>query len=217
MPVEFFSIFKQRFRKEINPGLSDYVFVFISVTYCPSFTTLDRWIPSNYPITENIRAIYLTLEKLIQSEETQVNGIVILADYKGVSLSKASHFGPFIAKKVIGILQVWLLSVMYLSCGCLSFPGPCLPPVPPNTQTPPPTPPHSQDNTKAWEEIYKSSSPLILIKVSSSYWAKSTLGQEPKNQRNAFCFVCLFVWGFFFLAQKTEKFLTNGTEMFLLR
>lgn len=67
--------------------------------------TSDRWIPSNYPITENIRAIYLTLEKLIQSEETQVNGIVILADYKGVSLSKASHFGPFIAKKVIGILQ----------------------------------------------------------------------------------------------------------------
>ncbi|XP_036101196.1 alpha-tocopherol transfer protein-like isoform X4 [Molossus molossus] len=65
----------------------------------------DRWIPSNYPITENIRAIYLTLEKLIQAEETQVNGIVILADYKGVSLSKASHFGPFIAKKVIGILQ----------------------------------------------------------------------------------------------------------------
>lgn len=65
----------------------------------------DRWIPSNYPITENIRAIYLTLEKLIQSEETQVNGVVILADYKGVSLSKASHFGPFIARKVIGILQ----------------------------------------------------------------------------------------------------------------
>ncbi|XP_004698059.1 alpha-tocopherol transfer protein-like [Echinops telfairi] len=65
----------------------------------------DRWIPSSYPITENIRAVYLTLEKLIQSEETQVNGIVILADYKGVSLSKASHFGPFIAKKVIGILQ----------------------------------------------------------------------------------------------------------------
>lgn len=31
----------------------------------------DRWIPSNYPITENIRATYLTLEKLIQSEETQ--------------------------------------------------------------------------------------------------------------------------------------------------
>ncbi|XP_030067816.1 alpha-tocopherol transfer protein-like [Microcaecilia unicolor] len=64
-----------------------------------------RWSPSNYPITENIRAIYLTLEKLIQSEETQVNGIIILADYNGVGLSQASHFGPFMAKKVIGILQ----------------------------------------------------------------------------------------------------------------
>lgn len=82
----------------------------------------DRWIPSNYPITENIRAIYLTLEKLIQSEETQVNGIVILADYKGVSLSKASHFGPFIAKKVIGILQVWPLSVVCLLHDGFGFP-----------------------------------------------------------------------------------------------
>jgi hypothetical protein len=83
--------------------------------------TLDRWIPSNYPITENIRAVYLTLEKLIQAEETQVNGIVILADYKGVSLSKASHFGPFIAKKVIGILQVWPPLAMWLSVVALAF------------------------------------------------------------------------------------------------
>ena len=111
MPVEFFSIFKQRFRKEINPGLSDYVFVFISVTYCPSFTTLDRWIPSNYPITENIRAIYLTLEKLIQSEETQVNGIVILADYKGVIFCPA-------------VTQAQSLALPRNSNGRLNFPGP---------------------------------------------------------------------------------------------
>ncbi|XP_038606597.1 alpha-tocopherol transfer protein-like isoform X2 [Tachyglossus aculeatus] len=31
----------------------------------------DRWVPSRYPITENVRAVYLTLEKLVQSEETQ--------------------------------------------------------------------------------------------------------------------------------------------------
>ncbi|XP_018430175.1 PREDICTED: alpha-tocopherol transfer protein-like [Nanorana parkeri] len=66
---------------------------------------LSRWNPRDYPMTENIRAMYLSLEKLIESEETQVNGIVILADYQGVGLSQASHFGPFIAKKVIGILQ----------------------------------------------------------------------------------------------------------------
>ncbi|XP_053308869.1 alpha-tocopherol transfer protein-like [Spea bombifrons] len=64
-----------------------------------------QWNPRDYPITENIRAMYLSLEKLIESEETQVNGIVILADYNQVGLSQASHFGPFIAKKVIGILQ----------------------------------------------------------------------------------------------------------------
>lgn len=162
------------------------------------FTNLDRWIPSNYPITENIRAIYLTLEKLIQSEETQVNGIVILADYKGVSLSKASHFGPFIAKKVIGILQVWLLSVMYLSCGCLSFPGPCLPPIPLNTQTPSPTPPHSQDNTKAlWEEMLKSvhhsfslRSPVVTGQINFR-----TRAQKPEKCFMLFLFVCL--GGFF--------------------
>lgn len=53
-----------------------------------------------------MRAIYLTLEKLIQPEETQVNGIVILADYTGVGMSQASNPGPFLAKKVVSILQV---------------------------------------------------------------------------------------------------------------
>ncbi|XP_075032921.1 alpha-tocopherol transfer protein-like [Mixophyes fleayi] len=64
-----------------------------------------RWNPQNYPITENLRVIYLSLEKIIESEETQVNGIVILADYEGVGLSQASRFGPFVAKKMVGILQ----------------------------------------------------------------------------------------------------------------
>lgn len=138
------------------------MFVFVSVTYCPSLTTLDRWIPSNYPITENIRAIYLTLEKLIQSEETQVNGIVILADYKGVSLSKASHFGPFIAKKLIGILQVWPLCV-----ACLCFPWD--PVRLPMCCTHPTSHSYNQKNTKAlWEEVYEFCLPLIPSKVSSS-------------------------------------------------
>lgn len=64
-----------------------------------------KWKPNDYPFVDNIRAIYLTLEKLIQPEETQVNGIVILADYTGVGLSQASSLGPFLAKKVVGILQ----------------------------------------------------------------------------------------------------------------
>lgn len=58
-----------------------------------------------------MRAIYLTLEKLIQPEETQVNGIVILADYTGVGMSQASNPGPFLAKKVVSILQVSNLTI----------------------------------------------------------------------------------------------------------
>ncbi|XP_058499419.1 alpha-tocopherol transfer protein-like [Solea solea] len=64
-----------------------------------------RWKPNDYPFVDNVRAIYLTLEKLIQPEETQVNGIVILADYTGVGMSQASNPGPFLAKKVVSILQ----------------------------------------------------------------------------------------------------------------
>lgn len=65
-----------------------------------------KWTPNDYPFVDNIRAIYLTLEKLIQPEETQVNGIVIMVDYTGVGLSQASNPGPLLAKKVVSILQV---------------------------------------------------------------------------------------------------------------
>lgn len=70
------------------------------------YFTTGKWKANDYPFEDNIRAIYLTLEKLIQPEETQVNGIVILADYTGVGLSQASNPGPFLAKKVVSILQV---------------------------------------------------------------------------------------------------------------
>lgn len=73
------------------------VFIIVSV---------GKWRPNDYPFVDNIRAIYLTLEKLIQPEETQVNGIVILVDYAGVGLSQASNPGPLLAKKVVSILQV---------------------------------------------------------------------------------------------------------------
>ncbi|MEQ2197568.1 hypothetical protein XENOCAPTIV_000419, partial [Xenoophorus captivus] len=69
------------------------------------FLQPGKWRPNDYPFVDNVRAIYLTLEKLIQPEETQVNGIVILADYTGVGMSQASNPGPSLAKKVVSILQ----------------------------------------------------------------------------------------------------------------
>lgn len=68
---------------------------------------------------DNIRAIYLTLEKLIEAEQTQVNGLVILVDYSGVGLSQASNPGPFLAKKVVGILQVRLS--LFIICPRISY------------------------------------------------------------------------------------------------
>lgn len=74
---------------------------------CPPWLiSTGKWKPNDYPFVDNVRAIYLTLEKLIQPEDTQVNGIVILADYTGVGMSQASNPGPFLAKKVVSILQV---------------------------------------------------------------------------------------------------------------
>lgn len=85
------------------------------MTQCNLLLT-GKWKPNDYPFVDNVRAIYLTLEKLIQPEETQVNGIVILADYSGVGMSQASNPGPFLAKKVVSILQVRNLKLFILIC-----------------------------------------------------------------------------------------------------
>lgn len=83
-----------------------------------------KWKPNDYPFVDNVRAIYLTLEKLIQPEVTQVNGVVILADYTGVGMSQASNPGPFLAKKVVSILQVrWHQAPLYLPHMILSYYG----------------------------------------------------------------------------------------------
>lgn len=74
---------------------------FLNMDFLPG-----KWKPNDYPFVDNVRALYLTLEKLIQPEETQVNGLVILADYTGVGMSQASNPGPFLAKKIVSILQV---------------------------------------------------------------------------------------------------------------
>ena len=81
----------------------------LSNQWTPTHSCIGKWRQNDYPFVDNIRAIYLTLEKLIEAEQTQVNGLVILVDYSGVGLSQASNPGPFLAKKVVGILQVRLL------------------------------------------------------------------------------------------------------------
>ncbi|CAM9860336.1 alpha-tocopherol transfer protein-like [Lampetra fluviatilis] len=61
--------------------------------------------PSTTPIIDNIRAMYMTLELLIQSEETQVNGITILVDHKGMRLAHVINFTPSLMKKITTVIQ----------------------------------------------------------------------------------------------------------------
>ncbi|XP_078731744.1 alpha-tocopherol transfer protein-like [Lampetra fluviatilis] len=64
-----------------------------------------KWNPSVTPMMDNIRAMYMTMELLIQSEETQVNGITILADHKGMRLAHVSNFTPSLMKKITTVMQ----------------------------------------------------------------------------------------------------------------
>ncbi|XP_032817752.1 alpha-tocopherol transfer protein-like isoform X1 [Petromyzon marinus] len=64
-----------------------------------------KWNPSTTPIIENLRAMYMTLELLLQSEETQVNGIVLLGDYKGLGLAQVTNFSPYFVKRMTTVLQ----------------------------------------------------------------------------------------------------------------
>lgn len=64
-----------------------------------------RWTPSKYPVYDIFKTNYLTLSKLIQDEETQVSGIILLADLKGVGFGHLTHTTPFFIKRVVSLLQ----------------------------------------------------------------------------------------------------------------
>ncbi len=50
-----------------------------------------NWNASMYPFLENFRATFLVLDKLIQDEETQVNGFSIVYDFTGASVVSMVH------------------------------------------------------------------------------------------------------------------------------
>uniref|UniRef100_UPI00358E5D43 alpha-tocopherol transfer protein-like n=1 Tax=Myxine glutinosa TaxID=7769 RepID=UPI00358E5D43 len=64
-----------------------------------------KWNPSENSIVDNFKAMIMTLEKLIESEETQVNGIVMLADFKDIGLAQVVHFSPYFAKRIMTVTQ----------------------------------------------------------------------------------------------------------------
>ena len=65
-----------------------------------------RWEPSEHSQEDALRAMILTLEHLIESEETQVNGIVLIADFRDFSLHQARCLRPWYFQLMTSLVQV---------------------------------------------------------------------------------------------------------------
>ncbi|XP_077989739.1 alpha-tocopherol transfer protein-like [Glandiceps talaboti] len=66
---------------------------------------VSRWNLNSYNAMACIRAIIMCMEQLLEDEETQVNGIVFLGDYEGLSMSHLSKLGPGFGKRTIDTMQ----------------------------------------------------------------------------------------------------------------
>ncbi|XP_021376046.1 alpha-tocopherol transfer protein-like [Mizuhopecten yessoensis] len=64
-----------------------------------------KWDVARYGLDDIFRTNFLTLSKLIEEEETQVNGIVMVIDLKDLSWSHAKNVSPFYAKRISSLLQ----------------------------------------------------------------------------------------------------------------
>jgi len=68
-----------------------------------------RWEPCEHGLEDVLRALVLQLEHLIVSEETQVNGIVLIADFKNFSLYQARCLRPWYFQMMTSLVQVRIL------------------------------------------------------------------------------------------------------------
>ena len=66
-----------------------------------------NWDNKSYGLASIYRAILLTLEKLIESEEVQINGFVIIVDWSQFSFKQSTWITPKTLKLMIEGLQVW--------------------------------------------------------------------------------------------------------------
>ena len=65
-----------------------------------------RWDPSAHSLEDVLRALVLQLEHLVESEETQINGIVLIADFAGFSFSQAKSLKPWYFQMMTSLIQV---------------------------------------------------------------------------------------------------------------
>uniref|UniRef100_H2XQ86 CRAL-TRIO domain-containing protein n=1 Tax=Ciona intestinalis TaxID=7719 RepID=H2XQ86_CIOIN len=69
------------------------------------FFRLDGWDPEDLPFTEVMQGFVYVLEKLLESEETQINGVCLVEDFSGYTLNHVSAVGINEYRQMIDMLQ----------------------------------------------------------------------------------------------------------------
>lgn len=65
-----------------------------------------RWDPASHALEDVLRALILQLEYMIMSEETQVKGFVLLADFTDFSFHQMSSLKPWYIQTMATLMQV---------------------------------------------------------------------------------------------------------------
>lgn len=65
-----------------------------------------RWDPATQTLDDVFRALVIQLDHAIKDVRNQINGIVLLADFKDVSLYQAAHITPTYVRLVTALVQV---------------------------------------------------------------------------------------------------------------